>query len=180
MITNLNQKVQAEEPKEFEYKVLPEGTYRVRIKEIKPWEATTKDIKVYLKDEKGFIKKDDKGNKLSELHKDFTFYNARVIYEVIEGEHSGRQVSENLTTHPNVDFVTKNFLYAANIDNITIGEIPNKCVGIVMDIDVTVDTYDKVSKVRDENTGIETTKTEKKETNRVKGFKRIELEEDGL
>ena len=173
MITDLNQKIDGEAPKQSEYVALPKGNYPVVVKEIKPWVSTTKDIYVNEKDENGYTKKDGKGNKISNLVKDCIFYQAKTTFEVTSGEFKGRRITENLTTHPNADFIVKNFLFAAGIDNITVGEIPTKCVGVEMELELDVETYDKKTTKKNPETGIETVSTETKETNRIKNFLKL-------
>lgn len=180
MINDLNQVVKGEAPKANEFSPLPEGEYIVKVKEIKPWESQTKNIYVNQKDENGWLIRDANNKIVKKLHKDFTFYNARVTFEVLEGEQKGRKLSENLTTHPNADFITTNFLYAANVGEITVGDIPNKCVDAVMIINVEIQEYIKKTTIKDKETGEETVKEEPRKTNRIVDFIKNDRVEEGI
>lgn len=133
MIDVLNQKVKASdsapstgERKPFE--PLPEAEYVVEVTEIKPWKASTKDVWVSQRDGNGRLIKDSAGKIVKELHKNLTFYNCNVTLTIAEGEFKGRKMWTNLTTHPNATFITENFLYAVEEDEITYGQIPTICI----------------------------------------------------
>lgn len=173
MIKDLNTKVEGKKPVN-DFAPIPEGKYKVKVKEIKPWKATTKDIMVNTKDEKGRLVKDDKGNLLKELVKDFTFYNADVRLEVTEGEHEGRLLFTSLTTHPNAEFITKNFLYAVGVKEITLNQVQTKCVGLPLDVEVVINNNNyKIEK--NPTTGAE--KKVLNPRNEVKSFLKPELVE---
>lgn len=180
MIMDLNATVKGEKPRVNDFTPIPDGEYKAIVKEIKPWEGITKDIYVNEKDENGWLVKDADGKKVTTLHKDFTFYNAKVTFEILDGDYKGRKLIENLTTHPNASFITSNFLYAANIGEITVGEIPNKCVGVKMIVGIETDTYTKKTKIKDKETGEETYKEEEKSVNRIKSFAKLELDDETL
>lgn len=174
MITDLNQVVKGEAPKVSEYLPIPKGEYLVKVAEIKPWESKVKDIYVNKKDENGWLVKDERGNKVTELVKDCTFYMAKVVFEILdEGDFKGKKISDNLTTHPNAMFITENFLYAVDVGQIALNEIQNKCVGLKLIIGVDVESYTKTTKTKDKETGEETSKEEQKETNRIKSYQKL-------
>ncbi len=171
MIKDLNAKVEGVKPVN-DFTPIPEGRYTVKVKEIKPWKATTKDIQVNTRDEKGSLVKDENGKLVKENVKNFTFYNADVRLEVIQGEHKDRLLFTSLTTHPNAEFITKNFLYAVGVSEITLNQIQAKCVGLVLDVDVVIneDNY-KIEK--NPTTGAE--KKIPSPRNEVKAFLKSEL-----
>jgi len=169
--TDLNQKAQASAPKSFE--LLPEGRYTVRVKEIKPWKQSKKDIKVNIRDENGQVVKDENGKAVTELKKDYIFYGAQMTFEIInDKEYNGRLLFPSLTTHPNASFITENFLYAVNISEIPYAEIQNKCKGLILDVDVIINN-DAFKVVQDPVSGAE--KRIPNPRNEVKSFKRTEF-----
>ena len=92
--------------------------------------------------------------------------------EIIGGAYDGRIVFHNLTTHPNMDFNIPNFLYGIGLQEIAASEIQEKCKGLVCDIDVFTDKYEKT--VQDKDTGLD--KIEERFINKVKSFKQIPAE----
>lgn len=167
--TSLNKKYTAKEGGAIDFSPIPDGLYRARVKEITPWTAKTQTVKVFQKDEKGKVLTDEKGNKITETVPNCTFYNCNVKMEIIGGAYDGRIVFHNLTTHPNMDFNIPNFLYGIGLQEIAASEIQEKCVGLICDIDVFTDSYDKT--VQNKETGLD--ETEKKYVNKVKAFKQV-------
>ena len=150
------------------YEPIPEGIYTVSVLEINPWEKQVKDIYVNQRDDKGKLIKDKDGNNVKELMKKVEYYNSLMTLEVTHGNHVGRRLFTNLTTHPNASFITDNFLYAIGAKEMVASEIPTKAVGKTLDVVVEISQYEK--KVTDPDTGIETTETRSK--NEVRSFRR--------
>ena len=170
--TSLNKKYTAQEGGNMDFSPIPDGVYRARVKEVTPWTAKTQTIKVYQKGEDGKVLTDEKGNKVTETVPNCTFYNCTVKMEIIGGSYDGRIVFHNLTTHPNMDFNIPNFLYGIGLQEIAASEIQEKCKGLVCDIDVFTDKYEKT--VQDKDTGLD--KVEEKFVNKVKSFKQVTAE----
>lgn len=156
------------------YEPIPEGTYNVRVLEVQPWEKKVKDIYINVRDDKGKIVKDEDGNTAKELHKNVEYYNALMTLEVAHGEHEGRRLFTNLTTHPNASFITDNFLYAIGAKEMVASDIPTKAVGKTLDVAVEISSYKRT--VTDPNTGLETSETKTK--NEVKAFRRAPKTDD--
>lgn len=167
--TSLNKKYTAKEGGNLDFSPIPDGVYRARVKEVTPWTAKTQTIKVYQKDENGKVLTDEKGNRVTETVPNCTFYNCTVKMEIIGGAYDGRIVFHNLTTHPNMDFNIPNFLYGIGLQEIAASEIQEKAKGLVCDIDVITNSYEKT--VQDKDTGLD--KVETKYINHVKSFKKV-------
>jgi hypothetical protein len=136
---NLNDKVKGKEATNGgDFTPIPKDRYAFKVKEVKPWKAKTQNINVIVKDDKGYTKKDDKGNTIKELKKDVTYYNADISLEVIDGEYKGRLVFGNITTHPNAEFITENFVYAIGLDEVELGKLPHLATGKTLDAEVSV------------------------------------------
>lgn len=158
MITSLDTVVTAEEQKNTEFELLPKGDYIVKIVEIEPWsKRTLKNVTLKPSNEK--VESVD-------------IYNANVKMEVIEGEHTGRWLFDNLTTHPNMPWVVKGFIYAVGEENIKLSQI-QRLEGSVCKVHVKIDSYEK--KVTDKDTGLETTYT--KEKNAIARYIKLDDEE---
>jgi hypothetical protein len=171
MIKDLNAKVEGKRPVN-DFTPVPEGQYNVKVVEIKPWKALTKNIMLNTRDNTGRLVKDEKGNLVKELVKDFTFYNADVRLEILDGEHKGRLLFTSLTTHPNAEFITKNFLYAVGVSEITLNQIQAKCTGLKLIVDVVINENNyKIEK--NPVTGAETKVPNPR--NEVKAFLKPEL-----
>lgn len=170
--TSLNKKYVAKEGGNLDFSPIPDGIYRARVKEVTPWTAKTQSIKVIQRDENGKALQDEKGEQLRELVPNCTFYNCNVKMEIIGGAYDGRLVFHNLSTHPNMPFNIPNFLYGIGLQEISASEIQEKCKGLICDIDVFTDTYEKT--VQDKETGLD--KVETKYINKVKSFKQIPAE----
>lgn len=172
--TSLDRKYEAKEGQNTSFGVIPEGKYKVKVKEIGEWKLSKKDIKVYLKDENGEDILDDKGERATELVKNCEFYNANVRFEIVEGDYKGRLLFHNLTTHPNMSFSISNFLYAVNKNNISAAEIKKECTGLICEAVVIETTYDK--KVVDKDTGVEEVKSTPK--NEIRYLNRLPETQD--
>lgn len=170
--TSLNKRYTASEGGALDFSPVPDGIYKARVKEVTPWTEKTKNIKVIQKDENGKALVDEKGNKVTELVPNCKFYTCSVKMEIIGGEYDGRIAFYNLTTHPNMDFNIPNFLYGIGLQEIAASEIQEKCVGLVCEIDVYTDKYEKT--IQNKDTGLY--ETEEKSVNKVKSFKQIPAE----
>lgn len=166
--TGLDAKRTARAGGQINYGPIPEGDYTLRVKEIDPWKMTKKTIQVIQRDENGNALKDEKGKNLTETVNDCEFYNCSVKFEVIdEGEHKGRLVFHNLTTHPNMSWSIDNFLYAVGIEELSASAIQTVCVGRTCEGSVSIDSYDKV--VQNKETGIDEIVV--REINRIKSLR---------
>lgn len=170
--TSLNRKYTAKQDIAGDFKIIPDGTYTVRVKEVEDWVAKTQNIKVIQRDENGKALQDEKGEKITELVNDCTFYNCNVKFEIVGGEFDGRIVFHNLTTHPNMPFSIPAFLYGIGMNELSASEIQEKTKGKMCLADVYTDSYDK--QVENKETGL--TETVKKEVNKLKNFKQISAE----
>ena len=83
--TSLNKRYTAKEQVAVDYSPIPDGEYRVRVKEVGPWTAKTQNIKVIQRDEDGKALVDEKGDKITELVNNCTFYNTNVKLEIVGG-----------------------------------------------------------------------------------------------
>lgn len=165
--TSLDAKRTARAGGQLNYDPIPEGDYKLRVKEIEPWKLSKKDIKVIMRDENGNALKDEKGNNLTELVKDCEFYNCNIKFEVVDGEFAGKLVFHNLTTHPNMSWSIDNFLYAVGIEELSASQIQSVCVGRECDATVYIDTYEKT--VQNKETGLDEVKI--REVNRIKSLR---------
>lgn len=170
---DLNGKARAAAPTSYE--PIPEGDYLVRVKEIKPWKETVKDISINVRDEEGLLVKDSEGKLIKELHKNYSFYNANMTLEVIDGEYKGRLLFTSLTTHPNVSFITENFLYAVEVDEVPYAEIQNTCTNKQLEVGVIVNN-ENFKTSQDPVTGKEVKTPNPR--NEVKTFKRTKIKAD--
>ena len=167
--TGLNRSYKASDRQVMDFSPIPDGTYNFRVKEISPWKAETKTIKVYTRDENNRFITNEKGEKVSETIPNVTFYNAMVKLEVIGGEYEGRIIFHNITTHPNMDWSIANFLDAVGVVECNASDIPTVCKSKLCTGVVETRAYDK--KVQDKETGID--KIEKKYVNSIKSFKQM-------
>lgn len=168
--TSLDKKYTAKAGGQLNFEPLPDGDYKLRVKEIEPWKASTKTIQVIQRDENGNAIKDDKGKNLTETVPNCTFYNCNVKFEVVGGEYDGRLIFHNLTTHPNMSWSIDNFLYAIGLKELTASQIQTSCVGKECMGNVYTDTYDKI--VQNKDTGID--ETVQRKVNRIKSLKPLE------
>lgn len=167
--TSLDRKYTAREGGQPNYDPIPEGDYRLRVKEVDPWKAVKKTIKVIQKDENGNAIQDTKGNNVTETQ-ECEFWNCTAKLEVVGGDYNGRVVFHNLTTHPNMDWNIPNFLYALGLKDLMASQIQNTCKNMECIGHIYIDSYDKV--VQNKDTGID--ETVKKTVNRIKSFKPLE------
>lgn len=167
--TSLNRKYEARENVNMDFGPIPDGEYKVRVKEITPWKSETKNIKVIQRDENGKALTDEKGDKITELVNNCTFYNCSVKLEVIGGAYDGRIIFHNLSTHPNMPFQIPAFLYGIGMSELYASEIQEKTKGKMCLVDVVTESYDK--KVQNKETGLD--EIQKKLINRVKSFKKL-------
>lgn len=170
--TSLNKRYIAKEGGNLDFSPIPDGVYKARVKEVTPWTAKTQNIKVIQRDENGKALLDEKGEQLRELVPNCTFYNCTVKMEIIGGAYDGRLVFHNLSTHPNMPFNIPNFLYGIGLQEISASEIQEKTKGLICEIDVFTDKYEKTT--QDKVTGLD--KVEEKYINKVKSFKQIPAE----
>ena len=174
--TGLDAKRTARAGGQLNYDPIPDGDYRLKVKEIDPWKKSTKDVKVIMRDENGNALKDEKGNNLTELVKNCEFYNCNVKFVVVGGEFDGRMIFHNLTTHPNMSWSIDNFLYAVGIEELSASQIQSVCVGRECDGTIYTDTYEK--KVQNKETGID--EIQLKEVNRIKSLRPLKIEETSV
>lgn len=167
--TSLNKRYTARENQVVDYSPIPDGEYTARVKEVSPWTAQTKTIKVIQRDENGRALKDDKDNNITETQENCTFYNCNVKLEIVGGSYDGRIIFHNLSTHPNMPFAIPAYLYGLGLQELAASEIQEKTINRLCLIDVYTDSYDK--KTTNKDTGLE--ETEKKFINRVKTFKQL-------
>ena len=171
--TSLDRTYTAKEGGQPSFDPIPEGQYRLRVKEVDPWKETTKTIKVIQKDENGNAIQDEKGNNITETVPNCKFYNCVAKLEVVGGEYNGRIIFHNLTTHPNMDWNIPNFLYALGLKDLAASQIQTTCKGMECIGNVYIDSYDK--KVQNKETGID--EVQKKYVNRIKSLKPLEKSE---
>ena len=165
--TSLDRKYVAKEGGQMNFDPIPEGDYRLRVKEIDPWKSTIKTIKVNKRDENGNVLKNEKGENITETVPNCEFYNCTAKLEVIGGEYNGRVIYHNLTTHPNMDWNIPNFLYALGVPELSAGQIQAYCTGLECLGHVFIDSYNKT--VQNKETGID--EIVKKYVNRIKSLK---------
>ena len=157
MITNLNEPIKA--TKGFEK--LPDGTYHVKVEKFEDWKTVkVKNARIKERDEQGRIVK---GSFLTV--DELEFYTANITYVITEGEHTGRKIFANLSTHPDQAWSIGRFVYALGLDDVTPAELPMYAVTGSLKVTVAfVDkSYDKT--VTDPDTGMETVVS--KETTRA-------------
>ena len=87
--TSLDRTYTAKEGGQPNYDPIPEGDYKLRVKEVDPWKSVKKTIKVIQKDENGNAIQDEKGNNVTETQ-ECEFYNCVAKLEVVDGENAGR------------------------------------------------------------------------------------------
>lgn len=173
--TGLDVKRTARAGGQLNYDPIPEGNYTLKVKEIDPWKMSKKTIQVIQRDENGNALKDENGKNITETVKDCEFYNCNVKLEVMdEGEHKGRVIFHNLTTHPNMSWSIDNFLYALGIEELSASAIQTVCIGRTCDGTVIIDNYEKT--VQNKETGIEEVVI--KEVNRIKSLKPLKNQEN--
>lgn len=164
--TSLTKRYNAREGVNTEYSPIPEGQYKLRVKEVTPWQKETKNLNVIVRDESGNALVDAKGEKLRQMIPNCEFYNATVKFEVVGGEYNGRLIFHNITTHPNMTFSIPSFLYGIGLDNISAAEIQSLAVGKMCLGNVKIDVYNK--KVQNKETGL--VEEQPKNINRIKSL----------
>lgn len=143
---NLDTVIKPEKSEVVDYSIpVPEGNYICKVLEIKPWKAKTL-VKVV-------------NPKTQEVSADVTVYNATAVLEIIEGEHKGRRLFYNLTTHPNMPWVIPNFLYATRTDQCSLNELTTACVGGTLEASVKIEEREIIRE--DRETGIPIPRMEK-------------------
>ena len=165
--TSLDRKYTAKEGGQINFDPIPEGGYRLKVKEIEPWKASIKTIKVNVRDENGNVIKDEKGNNVTETVPNCEFYNCTAKLEVVGGAYNGRVIFHNLTTHPNMDFNIPNFLYALGVPELSAGQVQTYCKDLECLGNVYIDSYKKI--VQNKDTGID--EEQVKHINRIKSLK---------
>lgn len=168
--TSLDKKYTAKEGGQINYDPIPDGEYKLRVKDVDPWKESIKNIKVILRDENGNVLEDEKGNKQTEMVNNCKFYNCMVRFEIVEGQYAGRIIFHNLTTHPNMSWSIDNFLYALGLKELTASEIQTACKGKECIGNVYIDEYEKVT--QNKETGLDETTTKK--VNRIKSLKPLD------
>ena len=170
--TSLNKKYGAKASSNANFEPAPEGKYTLIVKDISDWKAKTQNIQVIQKDENGTPILNEKGEKIKELVENCTFYSALATLEIAEGEHKGKRVFYNLTTHPNMDFNIANFLYGVGLDGISPEEIKTS-IGRHCVAKVVVETYEKT--VQNKDTGLD--EVQSRQTNKVHYFEEYNFED---
>ncbi len=169
-MVDLNKTYSAREDKGLDFTPAPEGDYTLRVLEISPWKAAKpQDIKVIQRDDKGKALKDEKGNNVTVLESGVVVYNCNATLEIVGGEHEGKRVFHNLTTHPNMPFSIPAFLYGLGISNMAASEIPEKCKSKLCFAKVYVDSYAKT--IQNKETGLD--EVQSREVNKVRNFKQL-------
>ena len=155
---NLDTKFKPEKSEVVDFSIpVPEGEYLCKVLEVKPWVAKTLAKVV--------------NSKTKEVTNNVTVYNATVILEIADGQHSGRRLFYNLTTHPNMPWVIPNFLYATRAGECSPNEISTKCVGKYLKANVKIEEREVTRE--DKDTGIPVTKKEK--LNSVRSVKETDV-----
>lgn len=172
--TSLDRSYRASDKMVMDFSPVPDGEYKLRVKEVTPWTAKTQTVKVYVKDENGRPMVNEKGERVTETVPNCTFYNAMVKFEIVGGAYDGRLIFHNITNHPNMDWSIPNFLDGIGVSECSASQIPSVCKGKVTIGNITTRSYDK--KVQDKDTGID--KIEKKFVNEIKSF--IALDEPSM
>ena len=168
--TSLDRTYTAKAGGQLNFEPIPDGDYKLKVKEIEPWKSSKKTIKVIQRDENGNAIKDEKGNNVTETVQDCVFYNCNVKFEVVDGQYAGRLIFHNLTTHPNMSWSIDNFLYAIGLKELAASQIQTNCLGKECIGNVYTDEYDKI--VQNKDTGID--ETVKKKNNKIKSLKPLE------
>lgn len=166
---SLNQPVKAKQGGTFDGTPAPEGDYILRVVEIGPWKMNTKTIQYIIKDDNGRPIKDEKGKNKTEKWENCEIHNANIVLEIVGGEHEGKRVWHNLTTHPNMEFSIPNFLYGVGVEELAASQIQSTCVGKLCYASVIIEEYSKEK--QDESTGDIVVETRK--SNKVKNFKKM-------
>lgn len=168
--TGLDTKYEGKQNKQTNsFEPVPAGNYLVKVQEVKPWQSVVKDVYVNQRDEYGRLVRDTNNKIVKQLVKGLEYYRCNAVLVIEEGEHKGRRLFTNLTTHPNARFIMENFLYAIGEAEALASEVQTKATGKTLEVTVEVTSYDK--KVTDENTGIEKIITVPK--NEVKEFNKV-------
>ena len=165
--TSLDRKFVASSKGAMNYDPIPDGEYTLRVKEVDPWKETKKTIQVIQRDEDGNVLKDENGKNITETVKDCVFYNCNVKFEVVGGEHNGRLIFHNLTTHPNMSWSIDNFLYAIGINELAASQIQNTVKGAMCSGNVYTDKYTRT--VQNKETGID--EEVERKVNKIKSLK---------
>lgn len=174
--TGLDRKYVAKEGGQTNFDPIPEGDYTLRVKEIDTWKSTIKTIKVNKRDENGNVLKNEKGENITETVPNCEFYNCTAKLEVVGGEHNGRIIFHNLTTHPNMDWNIPNFLYALGVPELSAAQIQAYCKGLECVGHVYIDSYNKI--VQNKETGID--EEVEKQVNRIKSLKPLDTPKNNV
>lgn len=170
----LNKKITAKQSTVTNFDPLPKGEYDAIIEKVDDWKQTTRNIFVNKRDERGYVIKDAKGKTIKENVNNATLFEATITFRIIGGEFEGRKLWLDLSTHPDLEFRTEHLLWALGIEEVSLGDIQEKCKDKLVKLNVDVTTYDK--KVVDKLTGIETLVPTTK--NVIKGFAKSTLVAD--
>lgn len=165
--TGLDRKYVASSRGALNYDPVPDGEYRLRVKEVDPWKESKKTIQVIQKDENGNVLKDANGKNLTETVKDCVFYNCNVKFEIVGGEFDGRLIFHNLTTHPNMNWSIDNFLYAIGVQELSASQIQTSVIGRECLGTIYTDSYVKTTQNKD--TGLD--EEVERKINRIKSLK---------
>lgn len=162
---DFGKKVQGKEQKSYDD--LPVGRYTVSVKEIGDWEIKSiKNANIIVRDEDGSMAKDEKGKVKKEIVPLLEYATSKVKLEVVDGEHAGRLIFTNLSTHPDALFVMEGFLFAIDKSEVSLGDVKKECEGEMLDVELNYRTYEKP--ITDQATGL--TITESKKVQDVKKF----------
>lgn len=162
---DFGKKVQGKEQKSYDD--LPVGRYTVKVKEIGDWEIkSVKNANIIVRDEDGEMEKDEKGIVKKEIVPILEYATSKVKLEVVEGEHTGRLIFTNLSTHPDALFVMEGFLFAIDKSEVALGDVKKECEGEMLDVELNYRTYEKPT--TDQATGL--TNVESKKVQDVKKF----------
>lgn len=155
---DFGKKVQGKEQKSYDD--LPVGRYTVKVKEIGDWEIkSVKNANIIVRDEDGAMAKDEKGKVKKEIVPLLEYATSKVKLEVVEGEHTGRLIFTNLSTHPDALFVMEGFLFAIDKSEIALGNVKQECEGEMLDVELNYRTYEKPT--TDQATGLTTVESKK-------------------
>ena len=126
------------------YDILPEGRYIVIVDKIDDWKGKDFDkVEINKRDSDGKVVKDDNGKNVKEKAS-FKAYSADIKLKVVSGEHEGRIIFTNITTHPDVLFLLEGFLYANNKSDILLNKVQKECVGNILEVEVYHKKWDRV------------------------------------
>ena len=137
-------------PLDVVFKIIPEDKYNVELVRVYKWRKTVKDTMVAIRDENGKVVKLANGDVAKELVKNLEWYNADVLFKILDGEYAGVAVKGSLSTHPEMQRNLKQFLYCAGLFGVTAGEVENH-----LGAKLRVKTKNETRTYEDKETGVE-------------------------